>query len=56
MLRVAELHRSTLRWLGGFFGLDTPASSALTQARFGWKPEQPGLLADLEQGTYFARA
>ncbi|XXT14939.1 SDR family oxidoreductase [Sorangium sp. So ce429] len=43
-------------WLGGFFALDTPASSALTQARFGWKPEQAGLLADLEHGTYFARA
>jgi nucleoside-diphosphate-sugar epimerase len=42
-------------WLGGFFALDTPASSALTQARLGWKPEQPGLLADLEHGTYFAR-
>ncbi|XXY65342.1 NAD-dependent epimerase/dehydratase family protein [Sorangium sp. So ce291] len=42
--------------LGGFFALDTPASSALTQARFGWKPEQAGLLADLERGTYLARA
>ncbi|WP_437639495.1 hypothetical protein [Sorangium sp. So ce854] len=36
--------------------IDTPASSALTQARFGWKPEQPGLLADLEHGTHFARS
>ncbi|TKC96332.1 SDR family oxidoreductase [Polyangium fumosum] len=43
-------------WLGAFFALDTPASSALTQERFGWKPEQAGLLADLEHGTYFARA
>jgi nucleoside-diphosphate-sugar epimerase len=41
-------------WLGRFYALDTPASSELTQARFGWRPEQPGLLADLEHGTYFA--
>lgn len=40
-------------WIGAFFSLDTPASSALTQQRFGWQPKQPGLLADLEQGHYF---
>ncbi|MBX3086710.1 MAG: SDR family oxidoreductase [Anaerolineae bacterium] len=40
-------------WLGAFFSLDIPASSALTQQRFGWRPVQPGLLADLDQGHYF---
>ncbi len=40
-------------WLGGFFALDCPASSTLTQQRFGWNPTQPGLLADLDQAYYF---
>lgn len=40
-------------WLGAFFSLDIPASSALTQQRFGWQPVQPDLLADLDQGHYF---
>ncbi|WP_437751779.1 SDR family oxidoreductase [Sorangium sp. So ce1389] len=55
-LPVESVPREHFGWLGGFFALDTPASSALTQARFGWKPEHAGLLADLEHGTYFARA
>jgi len=33
--------------------LDSPASSTLTQQRFGWKPEHPGLIADLDEGHYF---
>lgn len=41
-------------WIGGFFGLDMPASSALTRERFGWRPTRVGLLEDLEQGYYFA--
>ncbi len=41
-------------WLGRFFAIDQPASSALTQQRMGWKPTHPGLLEDLEQGHYFA--
>ncbi|WP_437528791.1 SDR family oxidoreductase [Sorangium sp. So ce726] len=53
---VESVPKEHFGWLGGFFALDTPASSALTQARFGWKPEKAGLLADLEHGTYFARA
>ena len=40
-------------WMGVFFGLDAPASSALTQQRLGWSPVQPGLVADLDQGHYF---
>ena len=39
-----------------FFGLDAPASSALTQERLGWRPVRPGLIEDLEQGHYFAQA
>jgi nucleoside-diphosphate-sugar epimerase len=40
-------------WMGGFFGVDAPASSALTQARLAWEPMHPGLIEDLEQGHYF---
>jgi nucleoside-diphosphate-sugar epimerase len=40
-------------WMAGFWGLDVPASSALTQARLGWSPTHVGLLEDLEQGHYF---
>lgn len=39
--------------LAAFFGLDCPASSALTQERMGWHPTQPGLVADLDQPHYF---
>lgn len=40
-------------WMGAFFALDAPASSALTQQRLGWQPTHPGLIADLEAGHYF---
>ncbi len=40
-------------WIGAFFGIDAPASSALTQERLGWQPTHPGLIEDLEQGHYF---
>jgi nucleoside-diphosphate-sugar epimerase len=40
-------------WMGRFFALDMPASSALTQERLGWRPTHPGLMADLEAGHYF---
>ncbi|KMO39859.1 SDR family oxidoreductase [Methylobacterium aquaticum] len=35
-------------WLGAFAGVDMSASSAWTQARLGWHPTGPGLIADLE--------
>ncbi|HEX4107546.1 MAG TPA: SDR family oxidoreductase [Solirubrobacteraceae bacterium] len=40
-------------WIGAFFALDIPASSALTQQRLGWEPARPGLIADLDEGHYF---
>jgi nucleoside-diphosphate-sugar epimerase len=39
-------------FIGAFVGLDMPASSALTQARLGWTPTGPGLIADLAAMTY----
>jgi nucleoside-diphosphate-sugar epimerase len=40
-------------WLGGFLGLDAPASSAWTRELLGWEPTHPGLVTDLDQGHYF---
>jgi nucleoside-diphosphate-sugar epimerase len=40
-------------WMGMFFAMDGPASSAKTQQELGWRPVQPGLIADLDQGHYF---
>jgi nucleoside-diphosphate-sugar epimerase len=40
-------------WIGRFFAVDVPASSAITQDRLGWNPTHHGLLEDLEQGHYF---
>jgi nucleoside-diphosphate-sugar epimerase len=42
-------------WIGRFFGTDCPASSAQTQERLGWRPVQPGLIADLDAPHYFAQ-
>ena len=44
----AEQAMQNFGFLGGFVGLDMPASSAITQERLGWRPTGPGLLADLE--------
>jgi nucleoside-diphosphate-sugar epimerase len=40
-------------WLGGFIGIDAPASSTLTRELLGWQPTQPGLIDDLDKGHYF---
>jgi nucleoside-diphosphate-sugar epimerase len=40
-------------WLGGFWGLDSPASAQLTRDLLGWEPTRPGLIADLKEGHYF---
>jgi nucleoside-diphosphate-sugar epimerase len=41
-------------WLGMFAGLDSSASSVLTQQRLGWRPTaQPGMIADLDNMRYF---
>jgi nucleoside-diphosphate-sugar epimerase len=43
-------------WIAHFFGIDGPASSAQTQARLGWRPVQPGIIADLNAEHYFEHA
>ena len=41
-------------WLGMFAAHDMPASSAWTRERLGWRPEGPGLIADLQRMDYAA--
>jgi len=40
-------------WLAHFAAMDCPASSRHTREVLGWQPRQPGLIADLERGSYF---
>ncbi len=40
-------------FLGGFIGLDSPASATITRELLNWQPTHPGLIEDLEQGHYF---
>jgi nucleoside-diphosphate-sugar epimerase len=42
-------------WFAMFAGIDAPTSSARTRAKLDWKPEQPGLIADIDHPAYFAR-
>lgn len=39
-------------WMGMFAGMDMPASSARTQAKLGWIPTGPKLIADLNAMQY----
>ncbi|MER7185737.1 SDR family oxidoreductase [Streptomyces hyaluromycini] len=40
-------------WLGMAASIDNATSSERTRKLLGWKPEHPGLIADLEEGHYF---
>jgi len=42
-------------WFAMFAGIDAPTSSARTRAQLNWRPEQPGLIADLDHPAYFAK-
>ncbi len=50
---AAEQAADHFGWLAQFVGLDAPSSSEHTRAVLGWKPTQPGLLADLDHPAYF---
>lgn len=39
-------------WIGTFFGMDIPASSAITRELLGWAPTHPTLIEDLDAGHY----
>ncbi|QKW25443.1 SDR family oxidoreductase [Streptomyces seoulensis] len=40
-------------FLGTMASLDNPTSSSRTQELLAWRPERPGLIADIEAGHYF---
>jgi nucleoside-diphosphate-sugar epimerase len=40
-------------WFAQFAAIDSPASSAQTQERLGWRPTQSGLISDLDHARYF---
>ena len=42
-------------WFAMFAGVDVPTSSERTQSLLGWRPEQPGLIADIDHPAYFAQ-
>jgi nucleoside-diphosphate-sugar epimerase len=51
--KFAEEASGHFGWLAHFLGIDGPASSAQTQEHLGWRPAQPGLIADLDSEHYF---
>lgn len=53
---TAEQGQAQFGFLAHFLASDMPASSALTRELLGWQPAGPGLIADLEEGHYFAVA
>jgi nucleoside-diphosphate-sugar epimerase len=42
-------------WFAMFAGIDAPTSSERTQSLLGWRPDQPGLVADIDHPAYFAQ-
>jgi nucleoside-diphosphate-sugar epimerase len=54
--KTSEAAADHFGWIAMFFAMDGPASSAQTQERLGWRPVQPGLIADLNAEHYFEHA
>jgi nucleoside-diphosphate-sugar epimerase len=50
-VEAAEEH---FGWFARFAAVDCPASSERTRSLLGWKPEQSGLIADIDHPAYFA--
>jgi len=51
---LPEVTTEHFGWFATFAGLDVPTLSERTRSLFGWQPEQPGLLADIDHPAYFA--
>jgi len=51
--KSAEEAAEHFAWFTAFASLDCPASSKLTQQQLGWRPVQPSLFDDLNNGSYF---
>jgi len=54
--KTPEAAAAHFGWFVRMASMDIPTSSARTRAALGWKPEQPGLLADIDQAGYFGVA
>jgi nucleoside-diphosphate-sugar epimerase len=39
-------------WIGRFFALDAAVSNTVTRELLGWTPTHPGLIEDLDAGSY----
>jgi hypothetical protein len=39
-------------WIGGFFSMELTASSVATRELLGWTPTGPGLIEDIDAGSY----
>ncbi len=52
--KAAEQAADHFGWFTLFAGMDVPTSSERTRALLGWDPKQPGLIADIDQPSYFA--
>lgn len=50
----AEQAAEHFGWIARFAGIDCPAKSERTRVLLDWKPEQPGLIADIDHPAYFA--
>ncbi|MEV7395201.1 SDR family oxidoreductase [Streptomyces sp. NPDC091215] len=44
-----------LGWVAPFAALENPTSSVLTREWLGWRPEQVGLIEDIQAGHYFTQ-
>ena len=51
--KTPEEATELLGFIGRVLSMGGKTTSLLTQERLGWHPSQPGLLEDLEHGTYF---
>lgn len=52
----AEQAAERFAFLAGFAQADNPSSNELTRKLLGWTPTHPGLIADIDNGHYFALA
>ena len=51
--RTREEAADHFGWFAPFAAMDAPSSSEKTRGLMGWKPTQPGLLADIDDPGYF---
>ncbi len=53
--RTPEEAAEHFGWFTPFAVIDAPASAAITSEKLGWRPDQPGLITDLDRPSYFGR-